>query len=70
MNSSDLPKGIYSVWDDTIYGVQTEMPPKCTCGWSITLGKDDIPEGHPDDCELKKYLTKNKLTNKIEPIIT
>lgn len=45
--------GTDNVWVELAGGIKQEKP-KCSCGTSILLGKDDQPEFHSDYCDLQK----------------
>lgn len=48
-------------WDALATEALKKPEPKCVCGSSITMGKDDHPTFHDDVCEVrKKYERDNK----------
>ena len=66
MNNNDqdkkLPKGFNNydweqVWIDD-FKPQEPIKLKCTCGTSITMGKDDHIDFHSPKCDLKAIKTK------------
>lgn len=62
MANSNLPKGLGFDWESDwldLHNNSNDYPnnllkPKCTCGTTITLGKDDNIIFHDTSCDLKK----------------
>lgn len=63
MSSDERWKALYDVADTSWggYELPTGSKPKCECGVTVTLGKDDHPEHHSEYCDIyKEWKNKNE----------